>query len=169
MSSSATVSTLRESTVSRKAQESMPLKTEYKNHGKKGLKGRADEGSQSDGSHEAQIKLESQREYNRVSAARARKRQKDRITDLEEKVKDASYEVNEHQKANDVLRAQVDMLVEHNQLLLTERGPDPPAPAAAPPASAQPAACCSSSPSMLEGIPVEQLLQIIEALQKIQS
>jgi hypothetical protein len=132
------------------------------------LKRRADEGSQSDGSSEAQIKLESQREYNRVSAARARKRQKDRIVDLEEKVKDASCEVNEHQKANDVLRAQVDLLVEQNRLLLAERPPAPPAPPApaAPRASAQPAT--QAGLPMLEGIPVEQLLQIIRALQMIQ-
>jgi hypothetical protein len=167
MSSSATASASRESEVSRKAQP-VPLKTESKNHAKKGLKRRADEGSQSDGSDKAQTKLESQREYNRVSAARARKRQKDRITDLEEKVKDASYEVNEHQKSNDVLRAQFDMLFEQNQLLLAERDPDPPTPAAVPPALAQPAAQ-ARLPPMLEGIPVEQLLQIIGALQKVQS
>jgi hypothetical protein len=167
MSSYATVATSRESAVSGKKAQTTPLKTESKNHAKKGLKRCADEGSQSYGSGESQIKLESQREYNRVSAARARKRQKDRITDLEEKVKEASHEVNEHQHSNDGLRAQVDMLVDQNELLLAERSPDPPAPASFPPALAQPAA--QARPPMPEGIPVEQLLQIIGALQKIQS
>jgi hypothetical protein len=158
MISSVTISTSRESAVSRKAQ--MSPKMISKDHGKNGLKRRADEGSQSEDSDEAQTKLEAQREYNRVSAARARKRQKERITDLEEKVKDASHEVNEHQKANDVLRAQVNLLMEQNQLLLADRRPDHPAPA-------QPAA--QARLPMLEGIPVEQLLQIIGAIQMIRS
>jgi hypothetical protein len=160
MSTAVTDSTSRESVVSREAQMAST------NHAKKALKRRADEGSQSDDSDEAQIKLGAQREYNRVSAARARKRQKDRITDLEEKVKDASYEVNAHQKMNDVLRAQVDLLVEQNQLLLAERRPASQAPVA-PPAHARPAA--QARLATLEGIPVEQLLQIIGALQRNQS
>jgi hypothetical protein len=159
MSTAVTVSTSRESAVSRKKAQ-MSLKMASKNHGKKALKRRADEGSQSEASDEAQIKLEAQREYNRVSAARARKRQKERITDLEEKVKDASYEVNKHQKANDVLQAQVDLLVEQNQLLLTERRPDPPAPVQS---------AAEARLPMLAGIPIEQLLQIIGATQMIQS
>jgi hypothetical protein len=167
-STSVTVSTSRKSVVSRNAQ-TMPLNTESNNHGKRGLKRRADEGSQIDDSKEAQIKLESQREYNRVSAARARKRQKDRIADFEGKVRDASYEVTEHQKANDILRAQVDMLVEQNQLVLAEWGPDPSATATDPSASAPQPAAQARLPSTLEGVPIEQLLQIIGALQMIQS
>jgi HD-GYP domain-containing protein (c-di-GMP phosphodiesterase class II) len=164
MSTSVTVSTSKKSVVSQKSQT---LNTESKNHGKRSLKRRADEGSQIDDSEEAQIKLESQREYNRVSAARARKRQKDRIANFEEKVRDASYEVNEHQRANDILRTQVDMLVEQNQVLLAERSPDPPASVTDPSAPAPQPAAQARLP-MLEGVPVDQLLQIIGALQMFQ-
>jgi hypothetical protein len=126
---------------------------------KKDIKRRANEGSQSDDTGEADGKLEAQREYNRVSAARARKRQKDRIADLEEKVKDASYDVKEHQKTNNVLQAQVDMLVKQNQLLLAERCQAPPAPV-------QPLArACVPALERLAALPIDQLLLFAERRQ----
>jgi len=113
-------------------------------------------------SEEAQTKLKAQREYNRVSAARARKRQKGRISDLEEKVKEASDEVGEYQKRNDVLHAQVAMLVEQNKMLLTDAADKPPVAEVQVQTQSQP----SPLASLLDGFPLHQLLQIAQALER---
>jgi hypothetical protein len=126
-----------------------------KNIAKKGLKRRADEDEDEGGQNDpdtVQINLEAQLEYSRVSAARACKRQIERVADLEEKV------CREKQKTNDILRAQVEMLRDQNEFLLAERRRD--FPAAAPSAPSLPTVQVMSAQVVLEGLSLEQLLQI---------
>jgi hypothetical protein len=147
----------------------LSLKTASKNLGKRP---RADEDTQRDAADKAQSKLEAQREYSRKSAARCRKRQKDRVAAFEDKCKEVSDETEEYQRINDILHAQVSMLVDetlpllHAQVsmfgnrtlpLLTERHQVPPA--NPPLAPLLPTA--QISPAVLEGMSVEQLLQML--------
>jgi hypothetical protein len=139
------------------------LKMAPKNIGKRGLvKSHVDEDSiQRDAAAKAQSKLEAQREYSRKSAARCRKRQKERVAAFEEKCKEVSDETKEYQRTNDILQAQVAMLVDQNLLLLAERHQDLPAPA--PFALFTPSLSTAQiPPAALEGLSLDQLLQMLQ-------
>jgi hypothetical protein len=138
------------------------LKMAPKNLGKRGPKSRVDEDKiQRDAANKAQSKLEAQREYSRKSAARCRKRQKERVAAFEEKCKEVSDETKEYQRTNDMLQAQVAMLVDQNLLLLAERHQAPPD--SAPLALLTPSLSTAQiPPAALEGLSLEQLLQMLQ-------
>jgi hypothetical protein len=61
---------------------------------------------------------EAKREYNRRNAARARKRNKHMVGDLQEKVHSLTKRTEDLQRSNDVLRAQLEVLQTQNRDLL---------------------------------------------------
>jgi hypothetical protein len=137
------------------------VKMATKDLAKKVLKHHADEveGGQNDPADTLQTTLEVQCECNRISAARACKRQKECVADLEEKV------FREKQKTNEILRAQVKMLRDQNEILLAERRRDPPA---AVPSAPSLSRAQVMSAQVLEGLSFEQLLQVEELWQMLQ-
>jgi hypothetical protein len=64
---------------------------------------------------------EAKREYNRRNAARARKRNKSMVGDLQEKVHSLTKRAENLQKSNNVLQAQLEVLQTQNQDLLARR------------------------------------------------
>jgi hypothetical protein len=125
---------------------------------KQGLKHRADEdeAGQNHPADTVQTKLEIHCESNLIRTARAGKRQKECVADLEERV------FREKQKTNEILRSQIEMLRDQNLFLLAERRRDPPA--AAPPAPSLSTAEVVSA-QVLEGMSFEQLSQVEELWQ----
>jgi hypothetical protein len=64
---------------------------------------------------------EAKREYNRRNAARARKRNKNMVGDLQEKVHSLTRRAEDLQRSNDVLQAQLEVLQSQNRDLLVSR------------------------------------------------
>jgi hypothetical protein len=129
------------------------LQMTTKDLAKKGSKHRGDEdeAGQNGLANTVQTKLEVQCECNLISTARACKRQKECVADLEERL------FTEKEKTNEILRAQIEMLRGQNEFLFAERRRDPPA--AAPSAPSLSAAQVMSA-QVLEGLSFEQLSQL---------
>jgi hypothetical protein len=69
---------------------------------------------------------EAKREYNRRNAARARKRSKYMVGDLQEQVHSLTSRAEDLQRSNDVLQAQIEVLQSQNRdLLASRKGPEP--------------------------------------------
>jgi hypothetical protein len=64
---------------------------------------------------------EAKREYNRRNAARARKRNKHMVGDLQEKIKSLTKRTEDLQRSNDMLQAQLEVLQTQNRDLLATR------------------------------------------------
>lgn len=73
-------------------------------------------------SKEEARKLEQRRAYNRKCAANARQRTKDLVTSLQQEVDQLKQDKNELQRANDVMKAQLDLLEGQNRNLLLRQG-----------------------------------------------
>jgi hypothetical protein len=133
------------------------LKMATKDLAKKGLKRRADEDEA--GQNGPADLVEVQCECNlSISTARACKRQKECVADLEERV------FREKEKTNEILRDQIEMLRGQNEFLLAERRRAPPA--AAPSAPSLSTAQVMSA-QVLEGLSFEQLSQVEELWQML--
>jgi hypothetical protein len=63
-------------------------------------------------------KLESRRAYNRQCAAKARKRSKDLVAHLQGQVEELTKEKAELKRANEVMRAQLELLEQQNRTLM---------------------------------------------------
>jgi hypothetical protein len=134
------------------------LRVATKDLTKQGLKYSADEdeAGRNDPADTVQTKLDVQCESNLINTARACKRQKECVADLEERV------FREKQKTNEILRSQVEMLRDQSMFLLAERRRDPPA--AAPSAPSLYTAQVMSA-QVLEGLSFEELSQVEELWQ----
>lgn len=83
-----------------------------------------------------EAKLAAKREYNRLNAAKNRKRQKELIASLQDQVKTTTDRMGDLERENEVLKVQVKSLREQNELLLMRNyqptmevaPPAPPAP-----------------------------------------
>jgi hypothetical protein len=64
---------------------------------------------------EGEERILAKREYNRLSAARARKRQKELISDLQRQVKSVTDELNDQRRVNEAMQARMVLLMEQNQ------------------------------------------------------
>jgi hypothetical protein len=138
------------------------LKMATKDLAKKGLKRRADEdeAGESGPADTVQTKLEVQSECNLISTARACKRQKECVADLEERL------FKERQKTNEIIRAQIEMLRGQNEFLLAELRRDYPAAAPSPSAPSLSTAQIMFA-QVLEGLSFEQLSQVEELWQNL--
>jgi hypothetical protein len=74
--------------------------------------------SMSNNSNEEKSAVEAKREYNRQSAARARKRQKELIAELQDKHKDVCEKLSKQEHENDILREKLKLLQSQNEQLM---------------------------------------------------
>jgi hypothetical protein len=106
---------------------------------------------------------EAKREYNRRNAARARKRNKHMVGDLQEKVHTLTKRTEDLQKFNDVLQAQLEVLQTQNRdLLLSRKEPEAKA-------QVQVQSSSSSSSNDIMSQLLEQLQGNSEAQQQMQT